>query len=97
MYILKTDVFLARFVRANRGDFANQAGVVAGLRLSSRVGKVYVSSFYPEHFKGLDDAVADFMIEEEEKTNHDENNRIPQREGNATMYFHVNRPLDLNA
>ena len=55
MYILKTDVFLARFVRANRGDFANQAGVVAGLRRSSRVGKVYVSSFYPEHFKGLDD------------------------------------------
>ncbi len=52
---MKTDVFLARFVRANRGDFANQAGVVAGLRRSPRVGIVYVSSFYPEHFKDFDD------------------------------------------
>lgn len=46
-------VFLARSVRANRGDFANQMGIVAGLKNISKISKIYVSTFYPHHFKGL--------------------------------------------
>jgi polysaccharide pyruvyl transferase WcaK-like protein len=51
------DVFLARFVRANRGDFANQAGLLAGLRRSPQVARVFISTFYPSHFETFSDVI----------------------------------------
>ncbi len=46
------DVYLARSVRANRGDLASQAGIVQGLLRDPLVGRVYVSTYYPHYFSG---------------------------------------------
>lgn len=51
------EVFVARAVRANRGDLASQAGLVDGLLSSSEVERVYVSTYYPHHFAGEDRVV----------------------------------------
>ncbi len=51
------DVFVARGVRANRGDQASQAGIVDGLRRHPRVGQVFVTTWYPHHYAGWEDVI----------------------------------------
>lgn len=52
-----SEVLVARSVRANRGDLANQLGLVNFLLQNKAIKKIYVSSYYPEHFKNIEKVV----------------------------------------
>jgi polysaccharide pyruvyl transferase WcaK-like protein len=47
----RVDVFVGRPVRANRGDLASQAGLVAGILRHPGVHRVGVSTYYPHHYE----------------------------------------------
>lgn len=46
------EVFIARPVRANRGDMASQAGLVSAFLRHPVVHSVTVSTYYPHHYSG---------------------------------------------
>lgn len=46
------EAFIARPVRANRGDMASQAGLVSALLRHPLIDSITVSTYYPHHYSG---------------------------------------------